>query len=47
MQDKVKFYCGVFAVVLAVVGLSVFLLGGYGLLLDCVLVGALSCLFNE
>ena len=42
MKDNVKFYTGVFAVVLVVVGLSVAVLGGYGLLFDCVLLGALS-----
>lgn len=47
MKDNVKFYAAVFAGVLAVVWLSVAILGGYGLLLDCVLVGALSCLSNQ
>ena len=44
MKENIKFYSGVFAVVLAVVGLSVSLFGGYGLLFDCVVFGALAAL---
>ena len=46
MKDNVKFYAAVFAALLVVVCLSAFL-GGYGLLLDCILVGALSSLSNQ
>ena len=46
MKDNVKFYTAVAAVVLAVVVPSVILLGGYGLLLDCALFGAVSCLID-
>ena len=44
MKDNVKFYGLLAVVVLAVVVPSVILLGGYGLLLDCVLVGAVGAL---
>lgn len=44
MKENLKFYAVVFAAVLAVVGLSVALLGGYGLLFDCVVFGALAAL---
>ena len=44
MKDNVKFYAVVGVVVLAVVVPSVILLGGYGLLLDCVLFGAVGAL---
>lgn len=46
MKNNVKFYAGVAAVVLAVVVPSVVFLGGYGLLLDCVIFGAVSCLID-
>ena len=42
MKDNVKFYSLMAAGVLAVVVPSVLLLGGYGLLLDCVLFGGLA-----
>ena len=41
MKDNVKFYAVVFAVLLVVVCLSAFL-GGYGLMLDCVIFGGLA-----
>ena len=44
MENNVKFYGILAAVVLAVVVPSVLLLGGYGLLLDCVIFGGLSAL---
>ena len=47
MKDNVKFYAAVAAVVLAVVVPSVVLLGGYGLLLDCILLGAVSAVSNN
>ena len=46
MKNNVKFYAAVAAVVLAVVVPSVVLLGGYGLLLDCVIFGAVSCFID-
>lgn len=42
MNKNAKFYGILSAVVLAVVVPSVLLLGGYGLLLDCVLFGGLA-----
>lgn len=42
MKDNIKFYAVVFAALLVVVCLSAFLLGGYGLLLDCVIFGGLA-----
>lgn len=42
MNNNAKFYGILAAVVLAVVVPSVLLLGGYGLLLDCVLFAALA-----
>ena len=44
MNNNAKFYGILAAVVLAVVVPSVFLLGGYGLLLDCVIFGGLAAL---
>ena len=44
MKENVKFYGLLFAVVLAVVVSSVVLLGGYGLLLDCAIFGAVAAL---
>ena len=44
MKDNVKFYGLLAVVVLAVFIPSVILLGGYGVLLDCVLLGAISAL---
>ena len=46
MKDNVKFYTAVGAVVLAVVVPSVMFLGGFGLLVDCVIFGAVSCLID-
>ncbi len=46
MKDNIKFYSGVFAVVLAVVGLSVAFLGGYGLLLDCIGAAVLGAILD-
>lgn len=42
MNNNVKFYGILSAVVLAVVVPSVLLLGGYGLLLDCVIFSGLA-----
>lgn len=42
MNNNAKFYAILAAVVLAVVVLSAFLMGGYGLLLDCVIFGGLA-----
>lgn len=42
MENNIKFYSILAAVVLAVVVPSVLLLGGYGLLLDCVIFGGLA-----
>lgn len=43
-QSNIKFYALLAFAVVAVVAVSVALLGGYGLLLDCVLFGAFSAL---
>ena len=44
MKENIKFYGLLAVAVLAVVIPSVILLGGYGLLLDCALIGAVGAL---